>query len=153
MNVASKVIVHCADTPNGRHFTIEDIDQWHGERTPPFVRSETMRARLNRHLAHVGYHYVIYLDGTIHQGRAEDEIGAHCQGENQTSIGVCLIGKDKFTREQWVALSWLVQTKGLAVCGHYEFPSAQAQGKTCPNFDVQEWLNRGGGVFEEHLCE
>lgn len=143
MNVASKIIIHCADTPNGRPTTVEDIDQWHGERTPPFVRSEIARSACNPHLAHCGYHYVIYTDGSIHQGRAEDEIGAHCQGENQISIGVCMIGKDQFTPEQWTTLGLFVSAKGLPAFGHYEFPSAKAQGKTCPNFDVPAWVSAG----------
>ena len=141
MNVASKVIVHCADTPNGKHFTVEDIDSWHVERG--FKRSDAAREALNPDLRAIGYHYVIYTDGTIHQGRAENEIGAHCQGENQTSIGVCLIGKGKFTPAQWTTLGMFASTKGLAVYGHREFASAIAQGKECPNFDVQEWVARG----------
>lgn len=143
MNTPSKVIIHCADTPNGREQTVEDIDRWHGERTPPFIRSERARNKLNKNLAHIGYHYVIYVDGTVHQGRGEDEIGAQCQGENQISLGVCLIGKNRYTLEQWAALKVLVKTKGLPAHGHYEFASAKAQGKTCPNFDVQAWVVSG----------
>jgi N-acetylmuramoyl-L-alanine amidase len=40
----------------------------------------------------IGYHYVVLLDGTVEKGRSEDEIGAHAQGSNANSIGVCYIG-------------------------------------------------------------
>ena len=143
MNVADKIIVHCAVTPNGKHYTVEDIDQWHGERTPPFMRTMAARLKLNKHLAHIGYHYVIYVDGSIHQGRAEDEPGAHCPGENQRSIGVCMFGTDRFTPAQWDALKALASTKGLPLHGHREFASAIVQGKTCPNFEVAKWMSAG----------
>ncbi len=42
--------------------------------------------------AHVGYHFVIHWDGTIYQTRALDEEGAHCIGQNNSSIGVCFMG-------------------------------------------------------------
>lgn len=41
---------------------------------------------------YVGYHWLIEQDGTIAQTRNEDEIGAHDQGENTNSIGICLAG-------------------------------------------------------------
>ena len=58
------IIVHCTATPEGRWVTNEEITRWH-------------RARGFRT---IGYHYVVYLDGTVHAGRPENEIGAHCQG-------------------------------------------------------------------------
>ena len=41
-----------------------------------------------------GYHYLIESDGTIKQGRKENEIGAHCKEDNKNydSIGICLTG-------------------------------------------------------------
>ena len=141
MRNIDKVIVHCSDSPNGRHNTVYDIDAWHKERG--FRRVDADRLKFNSDIFSCGYHYVIYIDGSIHQGRAENEIGAHCQGENQTSIGICMIGKDQFTPAQWTTLGMFASTKGLAVYGHREFASAIAQGKECPNLDVQEWVARG----------
>jgi hypothetical protein len=150
MNVPNKVIVHCADTPNGKVFTVEDIDGWHfNERR--FKRSAAARAEGQPELKGIGYHYVIYVDGSVHQGRNENEVGAHCQGANTGSIGVCLIGKDKFTQEQWDTLKVLVETKGLPVFGHYQFDSAKAQGKTCPNFEVQTWVVDGHEPTPGHI--
>lgn len=67
------VVHHTASNPN---ITVEDIHQMH----------------LNNKWAGIGYHLVIYPDGTIHQGRPVDTIGAHCQGFNARSIGVNLTG-------------------------------------------------------------
>ena len=61
MRVIDEIIVHCAATPEGMNFTVKDIDCWHRERG----------------FKCIGYHYVIYLDGSIHTGRPESEIGAH----------------------------------------------------------------------------
>ncbi|HEX8475597.1 MAG TPA: peptidoglycan recognition family protein [Pyrinomonadaceae bacterium] len=40
---------------------------------------------------HIGYHYLIYADGRVEQGRPERCIGAHAFGHNST-VGICLIG-------------------------------------------------------------
>ena len=74
------------------------------------------------------------------------KVGAHVQGANKTSVGICLIGKKDFTPEQFKALKDLIITLQdryssiSSVKNHYEFPSAIAQGKTCPNFNVHEQL-------------
>jgi hypothetical protein len=145
------IIVHCAATPNGRPFTAADIDRWHGERG--FQRKETARLVHRPLLGHIGYHYVIGLDGTIESGRHADEVGAHAYGHNAHSIGVCLIGTDRFTRAQWNALATLLDELQddhgpLRIIGHRE---VDTQGKTCPGFDVREWLELGGLLEREHL--
>ena len=40
----------------------------------------------------VGYHFVILKDGTLEKGRDIKYIGAHAQGKNSNSIGICLVG-------------------------------------------------------------
>ena len=40
---------------------------------------------------YTGYHYIIYSDGKIEQGRPERCLGAHALGYNST-LGICLIG-------------------------------------------------------------
>ena len=76
MRTIKEIIIHCADTPEGRDDKAADIDRWHKQRG--FDR--------------IGYHYVIDLDGTIEAGRDPDCIGAHCKGHNTNSIGICYIG-------------------------------------------------------------
>ena len=119
-----KLIIHCADTPNGNgHYTEKHIRQWH----------------LERGFSGIGYHYVIRVDGTVAKGRPDDQPGAHTVGENSRSLGVCLIGRDAYTPAQWAALKKLVRDLALPAHGHREFTSL----KSCPGFDVQEWLAGG----------
>lgn len=40
----------------------------------------------------IGYHYYISKDGTVKQGRADTDEGAHTIGKNSESLGICLAG-------------------------------------------------------------
>lgn len=133
MRKITEIIIHCSATPAGRNFTVQDLDRWH-------------RAR---GFNSIGYHYVIYLDGSVYPGRPVDEIGAHCLGHNAHSIGVCYIGgldvdtlepTDTRTPEQRAALRELLaklqeQYPGATVHGHNEFAD-----KACPCFRVRTEL-------------
>lgn len=130
MRKITKIIIHCSATPEGRDYTIADIDRWHKQKG----------------WKGIGYHYVVYRDGSVHSGRNIEEIGAHCTGQNANSIGICYIGglsadgktaKDTRTSEQKKALRDLVkklQTKypNVTIHGHNEFAN-----KACPCFDVK----------------
>lgn len=130
MRPISKIIVHCAATPEGREVTVEDIDKWHTQRG----------------FNGIGYHYVVYLDGSVHVGRNENLVGAHTSGQNKNSIGVCYIGgvaKDgktpKDTRTEAQKKSLLALLKELkakypkaTIHGHREFAA-----KACPSFDAK----------------
>lgn len=131
MRDIDKIIVHCSATPEGRHTTVEEIRQWH----------------FQRGWKDIGYHYVIYLDGTIHRGRPEEVVGAHCSGYNKNSIGVCYIGgvakdgktpKDTRTEGQKRALIEILRRlkkdyPKATLHGHNEFAN-----KACPSFNVKE---------------
>jgi N-acetylmuramoyl-L-alanine amidase len=135
MRTISKIIVHCTATPEGRDVTVADIDRWH--------RQRGFRC--------IGYHYVIYLDGSVHQGRPIAEIGAHCIGQNNRSIGICYVGglakdgktaKDTRTDAQKAALVKLItelrrQFPNATLHGHREFAN-----KACPCFDVTELITQ-----------
>src|SRR5438105_1306295 len=43
------------------------------------------------HIYHIGYHYIIFPDGTVRQGRPEHCVGAHAKGFN-SYLGIVLIG-------------------------------------------------------------
>lgn len=58
------------------------IDQWHKDRGFP----------ISSRGFYIGYHYIIEKDGSVFKAREENEIGAHDQGENIDSIGICLAG-------------------------------------------------------------
>jgi N-acetylmuramoyl-L-alanine amidase len=107
------IVIHCAATPSGKSIgpnPAASIDAWHQargfHRDPSFVRS------FNVSLPHIGYHFVIDLNGTVITGRHLDEIGAHAYQFNAHSIGICLVGgaerEARYTSEQWEALARLV---------------------------------------------
>lgn len=141
MRNIQNIVIHESDTPNGRPQTVADIDQWHTERG--FRRGDGARKAFNPQLRAIGYHFVIYVDGSLHTGRAEGEVPAAVQGHNSTSINICMIGKGKYTPAQWQSLQMCVamlrqKYPGAVVKGHYQFDTAN--GKTCPDFDVPAWV-------------
>ena len=132
----NKIIVHCSATQEGRHIDVDEIRRWHVE---------------GRGWSDIGYHYVVYLDGTVVEGRPLKRPGAHVKGMNKNSIGVCYIGgveaqrgpnnkwiaKDTRTPEQKEALENLLcelhQTYGGTIHGHNEFAR-----KSCPCFNAKK---------------
>lgn len=40
-----------------------------------------------------GFHLVVFPDGSVFKDRAENEIGSHCSGVNNRSLGIALVGK------------------------------------------------------------
>lgn len=86
------VVHHTASDPD---ITVEDIHQLH----------------LRNKWSGIGYHLVIYPDGSVHQGRPIDAFGAQCEGYNNRSIGINLTGNfeiDQPTQEQVDALVLLL---------------------------------------------
>lgn len=96
------IVIHCAATPNGKAFTAEQLDAMHKERN--FKRDTQAARNFNPTLKCLGYHFVIERDGTIRTGRGLEENGAHVQGNNSKTIGICMVGTDKFSKAQWLAL-------------------------------------------------
>lgn len=149
MRNITQIIIHCTATPNGRPNTVEDIDLWHRGRG--FRRDPKLIGNNNPALTSIGYHYVIYVGGAVRIGRGEREIGAHCKGHNANSIGVALVGTDKFSPAQWASLKnniegLLTRYPDATVHGHREFAA-----KDCPGFDVKRWRAAGMARLEGHV--
>jgi N-acetylmuramoyl-L-alanine amidase len=136
MRRINELIIHCTATPEGRPVTVEEITEWHK----------------NKGWKTIGYHYVIDLNGMVHNGRPVEQVGAHCEGHNANSIGIVYVGgcdadmKPKDTRNysQKVAMLKLVrllkeQYPGVSIHGHNEYAA-----KACPSFDVQKWRKEAG---------
>ena len=130
MRRIDEIIVHCTATPQGMAVSVSDINRWHRQRG----------------FASIGYHFVVYLDGTVHTGRPIEQAGAHCKGHNAHSIGVCYVGgldaqgcpKDTRTPEQKIALHALMvalksQYPNEKIYGHRRFAN-----KACPCFDAEK---------------
>ena len=88
MNTPKYIIVHhtggtdsdpLADTSNQK---FEVVDEWHR-------KLWNFKSSLGHY---IGYHYFIDKSGTVTQGRADSDTGAHTKGMNGQSIGICLAG-------------------------------------------------------------
>lgn len=76
----------------------------HSASSPDTPFDEIRSTHLSKGWKDVGYHFVITGDGIIHPGRRIETIGAHAQGANEDSIGVCLTGDN--TRHPSEGFGW-----------------------------------------------
>lgn len=119
------LIIHCSDY--GRDHTAKDVHDWH----------------VKRGWSGNGYHDIIEFSGKVSRGRPFYWKGSHCKakGMNHKALGVCMLGKSVFNEAQWLALEeYILQIvaryPNIVVAGHRDFD----RGKTCPNFDVKDWV-------------
>ena len=131
----TEIILHCADTrPEwmaGHPLAekVAEIRRWHVQQ---------------RGWRDIGYHWVIDRDGKLAPGRLETEIGAHVEGHNRGTIGICLLGgygakaddpfEKNFTSAQKAAALKLIgkingRTAIWKVSGHNDYAA-----KACPGF-------------------
>lgn len=129
MRIINDIIVHCTATPEGRPVSLEEVNRWH----------------IEKGFNGIGYHYLILLNGDVVSGRKLELPGAHCEGHNANSIGVCYVGgldrllqpKDTRTPLQKDSLRKLIiELRGkfptAAVHGHRDYSV-----KACPCFDAR----------------
>lgn len=131
MRTITLIIIHCSATPERRSLSFEECRRNH---------------IMHRHFRDIGYHFYITRDGTVHDGRPIEKVGAHCEGHNSHSIGICYEGgldangkpADTRTEAQRKALKSLVERM------HRLFPKALIVGhhdlnprKACPCFKVE----------------
>ena len=117
-----RVIVHSTATPDKSKavYTAADIRAWH----------------LARGFKDIGYHRVIRRDGMIEMGRPDNVMGAHTQGFNPGSLGVCYVGSYEPTLEQVRSMIRLY----LEFSGKYKIPWSEWYGHRefknteCPGF-------------------
>ena len=121
------LVVHCSDSEDSEKMSALDIHKMH----------------VKFGWDGIGYHKIINRSGKIENGRPEYWIGAHVKGKNNISLGVCLIGRNKFTKKQYLSLEkilkkWKSLYPKAEIVGHRDTGDTQ---KTCPNFDVKTWAN------------
>ena len=132
------LIVHCADTPDSEDLRAPDIHDMH----------------LGFGWDGAGYHHIICRDGKIEPGRPFYWQGAHVYGQNENSLGICLIGKKSFTPAQMNSLSRLLHKlkcrhPDAEIVGHRD---VQETAKTCPNFDVRSWWAQENLLSGQTAC-
>lgn len=120
-NSTSEIILHHAEAS---HASVEDINQWH----------------LERGWTGIGYHFYIRKDGRIYRGRPEWAVGAHAQGHNSRSVGICVEGAymtETMPKAQFDALVGLVREEmakypGAKVLRHRDVNSTDCPGVNYP---------------------
>lgn len=136
--IIEAIVIHCAATKPEQDVGAKEIRAWH----------------LARGFNDIGYHHVIRRDGTVEKGRDEAVPGAHVEGHNARTIGVCLVGgidergnaDNNFTPAQWDALKTLcgalaARYRAAVFQGHRDFPGVA---KACPSFDARLWARQNG---------
>jgi len=132
MRTIKHIVIHCSYTPEGRDVKTAEIKRWHTE---------------ERGWSDIGYHCVIELDGSVHEGRPDEKIGAGVKGHNKNAIHICYVGgmdksgkksKDTRTKAQKESLEFMLKyyknlyPKAL-VLGHRDFSGVK---KDCPSFNA-----------------
>lgn len=142
MNKIENIIIHCSMSDFGDAALIK---KWHVEdngwrdigyngvilngyrKKNDFNKNEIGLFEIGR-----GLNLDQYIDDT--------EKGAHALGYNHNSVGICLIGNNKFYIEQfqtalYFCALYLAINKDIKIIGHYEVTDK----KTCPNFDMSRF--------------
>ena len=134
----TRIVAHCSATRITQDISVHDIDRWH---------------RVERKWAGIGYNLYIKRNGVAFGGRQWDIVGAHVQGHNSTTVGICLEGgvnaqgqgEDNFTDAQKTALfTWceylLLRYPTIprkdALWGHTDFKGVE---KFCPSFNAKAY--------------
>lgn len=149
MREINRIYIHCSDSLWGE---VEEIRRWHLGRED---------------YTDIGYHFLICnpypfyrslkdnipdpsYDGRVQPGRSLAITGAHVEGDNRNTVGICLVGCHNFTERQFASLFKLLKDL-LAmfklniskVWGHYEYWTKRGlpREKDCPNLDMDELRN------------
>ncbi len=130
------IIIHCSASAFGFDMGVNALRLTH----------------LQRGFDDVGYHWIVKINGEVEAGRSETLQGAHCEGHNHHSIGICYIGgldadglpANTLTASQDAALTALCKElkrkyTTAKIVGH-----SQMANKRCPCFNVEEWVKHHG---------
>ena len=125
-NKPNKLVLHHAEASK---CTVQDIHSWH----------------LSNGWSGIGYHYFIRKDGSVYRGRPDGAIGAHCQGSNTNTLGICFEGnymKETIPAAQYNAgidlIKYLIGKYGnLPIYGHKELLATECPGSKFPLTDFK----------------
>jgi len=149
-------VLHCSESAWGDR---DIIRLWHLDRG---FRDIGYNGVILNGVSRPGGQYDNELDGLFQQGRAldfdeyvdDDEKAAHVLGYNDVSVGVCMIGIDKFSVKQMrtalvTSRMFTFLSPDIKIVGHYEMSTAS--GKTCPNIDMDVF--RRVVMSEDYTCK
>jgi N-acetylmuramoyl-L-alanine amidase len=95
------IVIHCSATRESQDYTEKDL----------------LRDHRARGFSKIGYHRYIRKDGTVIVGRDFSEVGAHVEGHNAHSIGICYEGglDDRSTAKKSLAKDTRTQAQKEAM--------------------------------------
>ena len=133
----NKILIHCTATNDPRENTMKAIRNLHMlPKTTPVMWAGKVTE--GKGFDEVAYHFLVLPKGTSEVGRDLKYQGAHCYGQNEESVSICVAGLDSFGLAQFRELFSLLDMlkdmfdlKDSDIYGHYHFSS-----KPCPNFMV-----------------
>lgn len=111
-----------------------DLERWHKERG----------------FSQIGYHKVIEANGGIVEGRPELTQGAHAQGANMGSLGVCVVGNFETESPAQAQIASLVKVltewckthklNSTKIYGHFNVPGGTTE-TSCPGKNLKSQLS------------
>jgi N-acetyl-anhydromuramyl-L-alanine amidase AmpD len=122
------IVLHASDSDIEAHDNIEVIRQWH----------------IARGFADVGYHFFVTRKGLVMSGRPEHQVGAHVEGHNAYTLGICFSGRTfkNFDSPQFEAGRRLVEKllkKYHLTWNDVKLHREFNKGKSCPNFTLDQF--------------
>ena len=105
---------------------------------------------LQRGWTGIGYNFYVRKDGSIYRGRPEDTIGAHTEGYNSRSIGICAEGNfeaEKMPEAQKQAIIELMRElkqkyPNVQIKRHKDFAATSCPGKNYPFNEIIQAVNK-----------
>ncbi len=95
----------------------------------------------------IGYHFYVRKDGSIYRGRPIEKIGAHTEGYNSKSVGICFEGnfeEEKMAKEQIASGRLLIAhiresySNRLKVVRHSDLKNTLCPGKEFPFHELNK---------------
>ena len=125
------IVIHHSNGGNDVDFSVEDIHRMHR----------------NIDYAGCGYHFVIRKNGTIERGRPEWAVGAHAEGFNSDSIGICFSGDFQRSYPSDAQIAACVELL-RDLCNGYDIPCdrkhilghRELNSTDCPGQNLYSWL-------------
>lgn len=134
------IVLHHAEASN---CTAKQIDSWHK----------------GNGWSGIGYHFLVRKDGSVYRGRPLDSVGAHVQGVNDRSVGICAEGaysREFMSETQKRAIAELIDYlktnyyPDAVIVGHREVGSSDCPGKNYPLDELKNYrdvLNKESEVL------